>query len=168
MRYIAILHPPREAAMVEHSKPLERWATLLPRTQGYCRYGGRRGAAIVEFAFVAPVVFLFVFGLIELSRGLMVTHLLNNAARNGCRVGILEGKGNTDITNEVNTTLAAAGVSSQTVTVLVNDGNGDPLNAKLGDEVTVSLKVPVASVSWLPGAQYLSGNLSGKYTLRKE
>src|SRR5262249_26291047 len=145
-----------------------RYVDIISQRHGYYRDAGRGGAVTVEFALVAPVIFLFVFGLIELSRGLMVTHLLTNAARNGCRTGILEGKGNTDISNAVNTTLSAAGISNDTTTVLINDGNGDAVNAKMGDEVTVSVKVPVASVSWIPGAQYLSGNLGGKYTLRKE
>src|SRR5262245_45030090 len=45
----------------------------------------RRGAYTVEFAIVAPILFLFVFGIIEFGRLLMVQHALNGAARIACR-----------------------------------------------------------------------------------
>src|SRR5262249_18119582 len=133
-----------------------------------CRTAFQRiGATTVEFAVISPVIFLFVFGLIELARGIMVTHLLTNAARNGCRVGIIEGKSNQDITTAVNNTLTATGISGDSITVYVNDNNGDTVNAQPGDEVTVRVLVPVANVSWVPVPNYLAGNLQGKYTLRR-
>ena len=49
----------------------------------------RRGVAIVEFAVVAPVVFLVVFGLIEMGRMVMIKQAVVNAAREGCRKAIL-------------------------------------------------------------------------------
>ena len=49
----------------------------------------RRGAAVVEFVLVAPVMFLFVFGLIECGRLVMVQQSLTNAAREGCRKAVL-------------------------------------------------------------------------------
>src|SRR5437879_4087676 len=82
----------------------------------------RCGASAVEFAFVAPVFFLMVLGMIELARGIMVRHALTNAARQGCRVGILPGKGNTDITTAANSTLTPLGIKGDTITVQVNDG----------------------------------------------
>ncbi len=45
----------------------------------------RRGATLVEFAVVAPVLFLFVFGIIEFGRLLMVQQAMTNAARESCR-----------------------------------------------------------------------------------
>ena len=51
----------------------------------------RRAAAVVEFAVVAPVLFLLVFGMIEFGRMVMVQQVLTNASREGARVGILDG-----------------------------------------------------------------------------
>ena len=65
----------------------------------------RHGTTAVEFAFVGPIVFLLFFGVIELGRGLMVVHLLNNAARIGCRTGVIEGTSTTSITNAVKSSL---------------------------------------------------------------
>jgi hypothetical protein len=106
--------------------------------------------------------------MIELGRGIMVIHLLTNAARQGCRVGIIEGKATSDITTAVTNALAPVGISGDVVTVDVNDNSADASTAKAGDEITVIVSVPVSKVTWLPGGTYLSGTLSGKYTLRRE
>ena len=128
----------------------------------------RSGASAVEFAFVAPIFFMLILGMIELGRGLMVRHMLTNAARQGCRVGILEGKGNADVTAAVNAALAPIGIASDTVTIEVNDNAGDVLNAPADAVVTVIVSVPVSTVTWVPGGQYLGSSISGQYTLRKE
>jgi Flp pilus assembly protein TadG len=124
--------------------------------------------AAVEFAVVAPVFFLLVLGMIELGRGIMVRHMLTNAARVGCRVGVLEGKGNSDVSAAVNSTLQIVGMSGDSITITVNDGSGDVRNANPDDEVTVVVSVPVSGVTWVPGGKYLSGNLTSQFTLRKE
>jgi Flp pilus assembly protein TadG len=128
----------------------------------------RRGASTVEFAIVAPILFTVVLGIIEVGRGLMAIHLLNNAARAGCRVGVIEGKSTSDINTAVTNLLTAQGISSEGVTVEVNDGSADASTAQAGDEITVIVSVPVSKVSWVPGTSYLQGSLSGQYTLRRE
>src|SRR5262249_36227671 len=60
----------------------------------------RRAAAVVEFAFVSPILALILMGMIELSRGLMVKVMLSDAARKGCRTGIQRDKANADITSD--------------------------------------------------------------------
>ena len=47
----------------------------------------RRAAAMVEFAIVAPVLFLLVFGLLDAGRFFLEYHHLANAVREGARVG---------------------------------------------------------------------------------
>jgi Flp pilus assembly protein TadG len=130
--------------------------------------GHRRGATALEFAVVAPVLFTIVLGIIELGRAIMVIHTLTNAARVGARIGAIEGTSTSTITGAVTANLAANGISSDTVTVQVNDGSSDASTAQAGDEITVKVTVPTTSVSWLPGVKYLSGTLSGQYTLRRE
>ena len=61
------------------------------RTRNRSRRSGarrRRGAAVAEFAIVAPVFFLMVVGFIEFGRALMVQQVLVNAARVGARQAI--------------------------------------------------------------------------------
>lgn len=122
----------------------------------------------VEFAVVVPVFFLFVFGIIEIGRGLMVTHLLTNAARAGCREGVLEKKSTADITAAVNAVLNGQGLSGTSISVTVNDKSADASTAVSQDEITVVVTVPVANVTWLPGGGYLNGKLTGQYNLRRE
>jgi Flp pilus assembly protein TadG len=48
-----------------------------------------RGAATVEFAIVAIVLFLFVFGIIEFGLLMFDKHILTNASREGARAGVV-------------------------------------------------------------------------------
>ena len=128
----------------------------------------RRAAAAVEFAVVAQVFFVFIFGFIELGRGFMIQHLMTNAARQGCRVAVVEGKTTADVSNAVYAVLNDEGVSGDSVAVQVNDAAGDASSANAGDEISVTITIPVSSFSWVPASQYLFGSISGKYTLRRE
>jgi Flp pilus assembly protein TadG len=128
----------------------------------------RLGATSVELALIIPVLLAAILGIIEVGRGLMAIHLLNNAAQAGCRTGIISGKATSDISTAVNSALTAAGISGDSVTVTVNDGSADASSASTGDEITVKVTVPVTSVSWVPGLKYLSGTLQGQYTMRRQ
>lgn len=50
-----------------------------------------RGQALVEFAFVAPVFLLILFGIIDFGRYVYYVQILNNAAREGARYAIVHG-----------------------------------------------------------------------------
>jgi Flp pilus assembly protein TadG len=128
----------------------------------------RRGATAVEFAIISPVIFMLVLGLVEFGRGLMVQHLLNNAARQGARVGTIEGKATSDITTAVTNALQGQSTTGITTTVTVAGAVADASTANAGDEITVSVSLPVSTFTWLPFSQYLTGNLTGVYSLRRE
>jgi len=116
----------------------------------------RRGVAVVEFAVVAPILFLVVFGSIEFCRALMAVQSLEESARAGCRVAILRGATTEEIEAEVDRILAPSGIPKENYTVQT-----DPVNiATVGRWSLISVTV-VASfddMSWLP----LPGALSGK------
>src|SRR5262245_20161635 len=130
--------------------------------------GQRRAATSVEFAVVSLVFFTMVFALVELGRGLMSDYLVVNAAREACRTGVVPSRSNDAITQAATDALARSKISGATVTVLVNGAEANASTAKTGDSITVTVSVPVASVSWLPFVRYLSGNLTGTYTLQRE
>lgn len=52
---------------------------------------GSRGQALVEFAIVAPMLFLLILGTIEAGRFIFHYELVNNAAREGARYAIVHG-----------------------------------------------------------------------------
>jgi Flp pilus assembly protein TadG len=129
----------------------------------------RLGAAAVEFAIVAPILFLcVVLPTFEFGRGLMVAELVTNAARSGCRVGVLPGISNSTVTSTVSTSLSDQGITGATTTITVNGASSDVSAATAGDIVKVTVSVPYNSNSWIPG-RFLAGlNISGSQTMRKE
>lgn len=138
------------------------------RSQSQPRGGKRRGAAAVEFALVSMVFFGTILGIVEISRAIMVTHLLTDAARQGCRVGIIEGKSSSNITSVTISALTAQGINGETATVQVNDNTVDASTANAADEITVLVSVPVSNVLWLPFTKWVTSSLYGKYTMRRE
>ena len=60
-----------------------------------CRFGseakrglrGERGAVVVEFALLAPVFLLLVFGIIDFGHALYMQQMASNASREGARYG---------------------------------------------------------------------------------
>jgi hypothetical protein len=50
-----------------------------------------RGQALVEFALVAPLFFILIFGIIEAARFTFYYEILNHAAREGARYAIVHG-----------------------------------------------------------------------------
>jgi Flp pilus assembly protein TadG len=128
----------------------------------------RRGAAVVELAFVAPVLVTLVFGMIEFSRVMMVEQELTNAAREGCRTGVLSGSGSSDVTNTVTNYLTNSGIR------LTNPANEisvspDPSTAAAGTAITVTVNVPFNDVSWLQVPMFMGGKtLTASVVMRKE
>ncbi len=115
------------------------------------RQSARRGATLVEFAFVAPVFFLMVLGIIEFGRAMMVQSLLTGAAQQGARAGALTNAQSADVTAAVNSYLTSAGISGASTTV----SPSPPSSASPGQDVTVTITIPYSQVSWLPSPAYL-------------
>lgn len=125
----------------------------------------RRGAAVVEFAVVAPVFIMLVFGMIEYGRMVMVQQLIVNASREGARVAVLDGATTSSVQSTVNTYLSNAAISGATVTVSPNP----PSSAGYGAPVTVTASIPFTQVSWLPSPMYLGGKtLTATTVMRRE
>jgi Flp pilus assembly protein TadG len=125
----------------------------------------RRGTAAVEFAVVAPVFLLFVFGMIEYGRMVMVYQVLTNASREGARVAVLDGATTASVTAQINAYMTSASITGWTVTVTPDP----PENAEYGDPVTVTVSIPFSQVSWLPSPMYLGGKtLQAATVMRRE
>lgn len=125
----------------------------------------RRGAALVEFAVVAPVLFLLILGMIEFGRMVMVQQILTNASREGARRAILEDATAPEVESSVSDYLTSTSVSGATVTV--TPGTLAPLG--FGDPVRVTVSVPFSQVSWVPVPWFLGGvTLTGQSVMRAE
>jgi Flp pilus assembly protein TadG len=125
----------------------------------------RRGAAVVEFAVVAPVFFLLVFGMIEYGRLVMVQQILTNASREGARLAVLDGTTTANVTSTVSTYLRNSTIDGATVTV-----NPDPpTSAGYGEPVTVTVSINFDQVSWLPSPMFLGGKaMRASSVMRRE
>lgn len=130
----------------------------------------RRGAAAVEFAIVAPVFILMIFGMIEFGRAIMVKQVLTNASREGARFAALDGATSAATKTLVATYLTGAGISDATISVQNNSGaEVEPSTISYGQTVTVKVSVPFASVSWLPTPWFLnSKTLAASTVMRRE
>jgi Flp pilus assembly protein TadG len=115
-------------------------------------------------------VFLIVLGLIEIGRACMVTELLREAARRGCRAGVIEGTSSSSIQSAATNFLTSVGINGETASVYVNDtpvGSTNVSAMPAYTEITVVVTVPISNVAWTP-AWFVTGSLSGQYTMRRE
>jgi Flp pilus assembly protein TadG len=130
----------------------------------------RRGASTVEFAFVAPLFFMMVLGIVEVGRACMVTELLTEAARRACRQGVIEGTGSDTIQQTAMDFLTGVGINGENAAVYVNDlpaGTTNVGTMPAYTEITVVVTVPVGNVTWTP-INFVTNSLSGQYTMRRE
>jgi Flp pilus assembly protein TadG len=120
----------------------------------------RSAVAAVEMAFIVPVLALFMIGMFELSRGIMVRQILTGAARKGCRTGIVQAFGNADIVNDATNVMQdngftsaqfdpANGVGAINITVIDPNGNTltDAMNAPSGSKISVQVVIPTTSLN---------------------
>jgi Flp pilus assembly protein TadG len=114
------------------------------------------------------VFFLLVFGMVEYGRMIMVQQVITNAAREGARVGVLDGSALSDVTTAVNNYLTASKIPtglSNEITVTPNP----PSSQTTGNPVTVTVTIPFNKVSWLPTPLYLgSTTLTATSVMRRE
>jgi len=161
--------PSPSPAQGEGLSGLLRRSGLMTRrkVENVCRLcrRNRRGAAVVEFALVAPVFFVMVLGMIEYGRLVMVQQILTNSSREGCRVAVLDGATTSQVTTQVSTYLSNASINGATVTV----NPSPPSSAGYGAPVTVTVTISFNQVSWLPTPIFLNGRtLTARTAMRRE
>jgi Flp pilus assembly protein TadG len=108
--------------------------------------GERRGATVVETAFVVIPLLMFIFAIFEYGWLLMNWNLLNNAAREGCRYALVNNTSstiNTDVQTVVNNYMAGEGANFNSFTVTVSGthlGVSTPVNnLTAGDMISVTV-----------------------------
>ena len=107
-----------------------------------------RGAAVVEFALLLPVLLLLLFGIIDFGRALNAQITITQAAREGARLVALNQP------NVVSRTQAAAvGLSpvSASVTSSCPPGAGQGVNATVVTSYSFSFITPVGAIAGIFG-----------------
>ncbi len=126
------------------------------------RYKNRRGAAVIEFAMTVPLLFLFVFASIEFSRANMIKNMIENAAMEGAREGMLPGHTAADCIAAAQDLIDIMALNDATITV-------EPASlTPTTPTVTVMVSVPLATNS-LPMSKFVLGeSLTQSVTLPRE
>ncbi len=101
-----------------------------------------RGAALLEFAFIAPILIMLVVGIVQFGLVLNQTQGLHAAAREGARAAAIPDTDVAEIESAVNGALN--GVATRTlqidVTPSTSNTNFQPCDGREGDQVTVTVK----------------------------
>jgi Flp pilus assembly protein TadG len=136
----------------------------------------RLAAAAVEFAFAAQIFWVFILGMCEISRAMMVKENLTNAARKACRTAILPGAGWNDVANgaagsdvydilvtdngynwsDVTTTIVVTDPSGNSTTLTGSDSNNVLQNATWGSKISVKVSIPASATTWGPGTLFIT------------
>ncbi len=143
----------------------------------------RRGAATVEFAVVIPVLLVFILGIIEIGRLVMVAQVNTNASREGARYAVQGAADSAAVEAYVRTYLTSAGVSNATagsgtavtVTIEAQSGTGwvavtNPSTQPAGTPIRVTVSANFNEQSWLPSRFFVGNNtqVQGVTIMRKE
>ena len=122
-----------------------------------------RAAAVVEFAVVLPLLLTILFGIIEYGWVFMVRQTLQTAAREGCRLAVLQTSVDpyTNVTERVGQVMGPTGLTTYSVTMS---------HATVATPVeTVTITIPYDDVSLLGGFFGTHDyDLGGTCSMRKE
>ena len=140
--------------MNEHTNTLTR-----------AKRSSRRGAAAVEFALVAPIIFIMIFASIEFARAIMAIDGMEESVREGCRLSVLDDTTTQEIEDMVEQRMNLIGISSYTLTITPDP----PSTACQWDPVTVMVSTPFSNVSLLPAPRFIGNiTLNASCTLPRE
>ena len=117
----------------------------------------RQGATVVEFALVAPLFFLTVFGCIDFARFWMAESIVENAVFQSARHVSVFGGNQTEAEEFATRELAVVGISDFTLRLTAFE-NGTPQPNGIDDDTTnikVEIEVPSEGVSIF--SRFLSG-----------
>jgi Flp pilus assembly protein TadG len=139
---------------------------------------GRRGAALVEFAMTAPILFMFLFAALEFSRYNMIEQTANIAAFEAARTCILPGGKTTSTdTSEFTGEKAAKNVLGQvgirSATVKFYDVSGTTSSppeisgsiSMSTSKIKATVKVPLTGNMWLNPVFLGSGTITKSCTM---
>jgi Flp pilus assembly protein TadG len=140
------------------------------------RSRSRRGAAMIEFAIVLPMLLLMILGIIEMGRVMMINQITTTAVRAASRRAIIPGMTNAHVLNIANNYLDGGGISKVGRDVKVLDDAGRDITSLVLEEevqshgaVTIEVQVPYLENTW--GFTAIAGKTAkavSRSTMRRE
>jgi Flp pilus assembly protein TadG len=141
----------------------------------------RRGAAVIEFAVCAPLLFLLILGMFEVGRYINVGEVATQASRYGARQATVANATLSSVSTQVNNYLDASGVKSAAATIKLEAetavGNStfavvsDLSTVTTGSAIRVTVEVDFPQVTWVPGGFFrnvLPAKIPAVTVMRKE
>ena len=138
------------------------------------RASSERGAELIEFALVFPMLLLVMLGIIDFGFLFQRYEVVTNAAREGARVAILAGYDEDDVEARVQQFLTASGLTGTPVTTVyapagVDIGSGKCITmtgAKVDYPHTFLFLAPI--VNFFGGSGFVSKTISATSMMRFE
>jgi Flp pilus assembly protein TadG len=157
--------------------PRRTEVTAMYRRPGRGRSDDRRerGAALVEFAFVAPILFLLLFGIVEFGMAFNDYIAVRNGSREGARAAVVN-----DVDSAPSCTITGAPGNAATRAIVCKTKNrigldDDDVKVKIaldgteiGDTVTVCASYPIRSGSGLLAPLLGGKTVTSNVTMRLE
>ncbi len=84
---------------------------------------GRRGTALVEFAISLPILFILIFGGIEIANAIFLQQFVTEASYHGALEAMKPGSLESDVVAEINDVLQTRGIVNPTVEIKGTDGS---------------------------------------------
>jgi Flp pilus assembly protein TadG len=136
------------------------------RTSRRRRLGDARGAELVEFALILPLLLILIAGIVDFALMFQAYEVVTNAAREGARLRVLPGYTNADARARVTAYLNASGLTGTantavTATAIAGGGGGAP--ATTGYQVRVAYVHPITLLGPILGL--IGGSFASSVTL---
>ncbi len=122
----------------------------------------RKGAVTVEFALCVSIFFLFVFGMLELSRYKYVQHSVQMVAYESARAGVVPGASVNTVRTRAQNLMQATGVRNYSIVVSPTTINN------LTENVSVTISCNFGENSWVPPTYLTNRAIASTITLQHE
>ena len=126
-----------------------------PQNRRFRRTSARRGASVLEFVLVIPILTMLSFGIVDYGYYFYVKNTVQGAAQSGARASISGTALQSDVTTAVSNILTAAGLQNSGYTLTTSPT--DITTASVGSTVTVTVRVNWSNV----GLHTLSSGYGG-------
>jgi Flp pilus assembly protein TadG len=124
----------------------------------------RRGAAAVELGICLPLFVLVILGSIETCNLIYTQESLFVASYEAARMAVKPGAKESKVKQNGRTILECRGIEDAEIEISPSELQEIPQ----GDLVTVTVRVPAGSGSWLPGGLFGDREISSQVTFVKE
>ena len=133
--------------------------------RGAPRWTSERGAELIEFAIVLPILVFVIAGIVDFGMMFRTYEAVTNAAREGARVGVLPGYAAVDVQSRVDAYLTASGLSGAHTTNVVDVAVATTAGTFTARAVTLNYTYTFAIIG--AAAPYFGGSF-GSITLNAQ